>query len=291
MPLNKFTAMKSLLLLLFLTRVAQSFDVASPRQNGRSVSVALKMMPWDVLSANTKAPQSLSNRDNQAIQACRSALASPRVPSCRLIECEFPPLGSLNKLGDGSLQSAQQVDRANLEFCLKLVKSLTPLLPGPKVWLVTSSAASPTLRDGAEKKLPGRTHYLRQGLPPVKGKDICVLCSPSSSSDYSYAQQLVDNGVAVVLVNGLAKTPKSIDERATMAYFLKPLTYNSMVAGYLVRAYPRPWTTLGGFEETLDTVDDATILVAGTNTPDLRASVRLVQKYADEQALQQRRQS
>ena len=71
-----------------------------------------------------------------------------------------------------------------------------------------------------------------------------------------------------------------------MAYFLKPLTYNSQVAGYLIRQYPGKWTTIDAISKnTLGVFDDEDILVRKTNTPDLRESVRLVQKSADERAI------
>ena len=76
-----------------------------------------------------------------------------------------------------------------------------------------------------------------------------------------------------------------------MAYFMKPLTYNSQVAGYLLRQYPGKWTTLDSFsKEVLGTYSDAEILVKGTNTPDLRSSGRLVQKSVDERAIRARSQ-
>ena len=75
-----------------------------------------------------------------------------------------------------------------------------------------------------------------------------------------------------------------------MAYFFKPLTYNSQVAGYLIRSYPSPWTTIdAATNQVLETADDNQILVRNTNTPDLRNSVKLVQKSFDERAIQARR--
>jgi hypothetical protein len=92
-----------------------------------------------------------------------------------------------------------------------------------------------------------------------------------------------------------------------MAYYLKPLTNNSVVAGVLLRRYPGRWTVLGttaaGAAETttaarsslsstkqkspppqprlvvpLGSFTDEEILVPKTNTPDLRPAVRLVQR-------------
>ena len=104
------------------------------------------------------------------------------------------------------------------------------------------------------------------------------------------AQRLVSNGNAVVLVNGLAKGPKSVSGAATMSYFLKPLTCNSSIADFLIGSYPGPWTvveaaaaaaaaTAGGNVITttitvLATLTDAEIWVPGTNTLDLRAAIR-----------------
>ena len=52
-----------------------------------------------------------------------------------------------------------------------------------------------------------------------------------------------------------------------MAYFLKPLTYNSQIAGYLVRCYPGKWVTIdAASKQVLGTFDDAEILVGNTNT-------------------------
>jgi hypothetical protein len=84
--------------------------------------------------------------------------------------------------------------------------------------------------------------------------------------------------------------PNSVSNRATMGYFLKPLTYNSQVAGYLIRQYPGPWVTLdAATKKVLGTWSDSEILVQESNTPDLRPAGRLVQKSVDERAIQGRR--
>ena len=73
---------------------------------------------------------------------------------------------------------------------------------------------------------------------------------------------------------------------ATMAYFLKPLTYNSMVSGFLIRSYPGPWTVLDAVtKQSLGTFSDQEILFKQSNTPDLRAPGRLVQKATDDRAI------
>lgn len=74
-----------------------------------------------------------------------------------------------------------------------------------------------------------------------------------------------------------------------MAYFLKPLTYNSQIAGFLVRSYPSLWTVLDAeTKHVLGSFSDDEILVKKTNTPDLRPSGRLVQRSVDERAIRAR---
>ena len=74
-----------------------------------------------------------------------------------------------------------------------------------------------------------------------------------------------------------------------MAYYSKPLTYNSQVAGFLIRSYPSLWTVLDAQSKAvLGSFTDGEILVDKTNTPDLRESGRLVQKSVDERAIQAR---
>jgi hypothetical protein len=75
-----------------------------------------------------------------------------------------------------------------------------------------------------------------------------------------------------------------------MAYFFKPLTYNSQIAGYLVRSFPQLWTTVDATGKmVLGSCDDKDILVPNTNTPDLRQSVKQVQKSVDDMAILARR--
>jgi len=73
-----------------------------------------------------------------------------------------------------------------------------------------------------------------------------------------------------------------------MAYFLKPLTYNSQIAGYLIRNYPNDWITVSSLNNKcviLDSSKDGDILVKGTNTPDLRNAVALVSKFVSDYAI------
>lgn len=147
--------------------------------------------------------QNHKNSDNQAIQAIKTAVAKPKTPQLRLIECEFPPLQALNKLGDGSLQSAKQVDAANLAFGAKCCKALSPLL-GNRPTLLTSSSATASFVQQAQKAF-GQTASLKNGPPQgTTRSDIFVLVAPSGR-DYVVAKQLATQGATVVLINGFAK--------------------------------------------------------------------------------------
>ena len=152
--------------------------------------------------------------DNQAIRAVQAALSKPKTPSFRLIECEFPPLTALNKLGDGSLQSANQVDAANLAFGVALCRALAPPLSFGKnaaVTLMTSASATNSFTQKAAKAY-SNVHSLRNGLPPeANQKSIFILVAPSGR-DYAAAQQLAENGSTVILVNGFAKVCRKQSE-------------------------------------------------------------------------------
>ena len=54
----------------------------------------------------------------------------------------------------------------------------------------------------------------------------------------------------------ILKDPKSIPPYAKMAYYLKPLTYNSSIYGYLTRQYPKPWTVVDATNKVLGTFTD-----------------------------------
>lgn len=246
-------------------------------------------------SKGASIPSSPAARDDQAINAIKASIKSPRNPTMPLIECEFPALQALNKLGDGSLRSVLEVEDANLSFVEKLLKSISPIsFLGPKTWLLVGSAASNSLLRKSEntaKKCRSIVHSLKDGLPEVEKGDVCVLITPSTKRDYDDASRIASDGIAaaVILQNGFAKDAKSVPSSATMAYFLKPLTYNSQVAGYLIRQYPGKWTTIdAASKNVLGEFDDEDILVRKTNTPDLRESVRRVQKSADERAIKAR---
>lgn len=280
------------LLLLGLLGSAVSFTASNSRATRRPSATKAFLFNLGAASGSTaKIPSSTNDRDNAAIAAVKAAIQKPRDPSCPLIECEFPALTALNKLGDGSLRSSLEAEDANAAFVNKLVGGLSNPFFGPSVSLVLSSSASNALINKVQKKVKGATLYsLKEGMPDVQGKDsVCIFLTPSSQRDYQAARSLAESGCSTVVVNASFKDQKSIPASATMAYFVKPLTYNSQVAGYLIRSYPSLWTVLDSQSKSvLGSYTDEQILVQRTNTPDLRESGRLVQKSVDERAIQAR---
>ncbi|KAL7512328.1 hypothetical protein ACHAXN_009266 [Cyclotella atomus] len=263
--------------LLALLPLCISSFTPNPRRNPIATKLHLS-------SQSIPAAQS---RDKQAIAGIKSALSLPK-PT--LIECEFPPLLELNKLGDGSLRSSLQAEDANVAFVSKLVREIGIPLIGPKVNVLVSSSASGSFLGKIKSKVKSGVRSLKdEGAVKDLGKnDVCVVLTPSSTKDYRIAKELAEGGFKTVIVNGLFKDPKSIPPFATMAYYLKTLTYNSQVSGYLIRQYPNPWTVVDTTNKVLGKFTDKEILVDKTNTPDLRNSVRLAQKNADEKAIRDR---
>ena len=295
-----------------LVGVVNSFTLSSSSLSVSSSTSTSSSRRTILAASNTASiPSSTDNRDKQAIDSTKKAIDKPRNSNFPLIELEFPPLQSLNKLGDGSLRSTIEVDDANLKFVSKLVKSLSLDVINPfkssiqKITLVISSSSTNSFRTKAQK-------IATKGIDVIDSSAVVqeenavgmvyIFISPSSRGDYMMAQQLAANNAnicksSVVIVNGFAKGPNSISGLATMSYYLKPLTYNSQIAGYLIRSYPSLWTVLdssggGGVKaaKVLTTYTDKDILVQGTNTPDLRASGKLVQKSVDERAIAARSQ-
>ena len=69
-------------------------------------------------------------RDQQAILAIQAAIKAPKTSSLPLIECEFPPLAALNRLGDGSLRSANLVDDVSYDILFRSHARHRPGQPG-----------------------------------------------------------------------------------------------------------------------------------------------------------------
>lgn len=69
----------------------------------------LSMALFEFGQAKYGIPKSVNDRDNQAISGIKAAIQKPQY-GITLVECEFPPLQALNKLGDGSLRSTLEAE-------------------------------------------------------------------------------------------------------------------------------------------------------------------------------------
>jgi hypothetical protein len=176
-------------------------------------------------------PSSPADRDASALSSVRYAISRPRVASFPLVECEFPSLPALNKLGDGSFRSSMEAEDANVAFVARLVRGLSSPVPllGPRVSVVTSASASESLVEKVWRSLAGKGGGGRGGVYSLRGgrggrgessipegggkkggggggrKEVFVFLTPSSQGDYRAARSLVESGRAVVIVNGSFK--------------------------------------------------------------------------------------
>jgi hypothetical protein len=196
-------------LLLLLIVGSNSFSTSNFQVTQRHpTQVALFNFGGAASGGTAKIPSSTNDRDNQAIAAVKAAIQNPRDPRNPLIECEFPALVALNKLGDGSLRSTLEAEDANVAFASKLVKGIAPApFLGPNVALVVSSSASNSFLKKAQKVKGATLFSLRDGIPEVTKEDVCIFLTPSSRNDYQAAKSLAEScaAKAVVVVNGFAK--------------------------------------------------------------------------------------
>ena len=210
------TSSTSTLLLLFIclffgTSVVLSFTLPSNIliQPTHRLSSSTTTQTYLFGSSSAKIPSSQSERDNAAIASIKSAISNPRIKSFPLIECEFPALSALNKLGDGSLRSSLEAEDANVAFVNKLVGGISTPFFGPSISLVISSSSSNAFINKVQKKVKGATLIsLKDGSIPgilEKKDNVCIFLTPSSPKDYQAARTLAEYGLATVLVNGSFK--------------------------------------------------------------------------------------
>ena len=180
---------------------------------------------------SARIPSSPADRDVSAIASVRSAIIKPRSATFPLIECEFPSLSALNKLGDGSLRSSMEAEDAIVAFVAKLVGGLSSPIPvlGPRVSVVTSTSASESLVEKIRKLVAGKGGGGGGGVYSLKGgssipeqggkgggggkKEVFVFLTPSSQGDYRAARSIAESGRAVVIVNGSFKVRDRVCRR------------------------------------------------------------------------------
>ena len=226
-------------------------------------------------AAAARIPPSPADRDASAISSVRNALSKPRSATFPLIECEFPSLPSLNKLGDGSLRSSMEAEDSNVSFVARLVGGLSspmPVLFGPKVSVVTSTSAPASLVEKVRKSVSsgkgggggGVVVYSLKGggssiIPERAGgggkKEVFVFLTPSSMGDYRAARELAESGRAVVIVNGSFKVrvvcppPRAVCRRRVVVPIIRPLpaccSRKKKQKTYMISAnFPQPLSSL-----------------------------------------------
>lgn len=208
-PTMKSTIFPTALLLLY-SHCCTSFTPPAHR-NPHRPHTKLNILPAKGI------PVTATARDKQAISSIKSALSLPR-PT--LLECEFPPLSSLNKLGDGSLRSSLQVEDANVAFVAKLAKEIASPF-GPMVAVYVSSSASNSLLAKVRSKVKNAYSLKDEGIQGNFGKDgVCILLTPSSQKDYRVARELAESGCKTVIVNGLFKVSACLCSRFAILVFI-----------------------------------------------------------------------
>ncbi len=78
---------------------------------------------------------------------------------------------------------------------------------GPKINVLTSTAASNSFYSKVVSKIKyAKVYSLKDDLSDkINKKDICVLITPSSGTDFRFAKNLAGSGQVVVIVNAVAK--------------------------------------------------------------------------------------
>mmetsp|Transcript_27187 Transcript_27187/g.38251 ORF Transcript_27187/g.38251 Transcript_27187/m.38251 type:complete len:112 (-) Transcript_27187:622-957(-) len=99
------------LVFLFLAHMAAAFPIAS---NGVRPTSSLQMGIFGG-PAIPKIPK--AGDQQQAIDGIKAAIFSPKNPSFPLLECEFPPLQALNKLGEYVCVKKRFVKFLSRVFC------------------------------------------------------------------------------------------------------------------------------------------------------------------------------
>lgn len=206
-----FSPLMSLLLLGLLDSMVASFTISQSSSPRPSTSTRIHLFG---VGSGPRIPASPSDRDSSAASSVRSALARPRTPSYPLVECEFPALAALNKLGDGSLRSSLEAEDANVAFAARLAGGIAVPVFGPDVTLVVSSSASNALLGKVRKRVRGAAIVsAKDGVPEAsgKGKDggVFVFLTPTSQRDYQTARALAESGRPTVLVNGSFKASQN----------------------------------------------------------------------------------
>jgi hypothetical protein len=225
------------------------------------------LQPKRQLSGLPPVPTSYDEIHAQAIASVAQGLKAGK----RRLEVEFPPIAQTNKISDGSASSQATVRRANVAFNAKVAAALSK--SAARVLVLCEDAA--TLQEMLRAVLPSNAFCAlikdAASLGPRKG-DIILSCQPANSKSWIASAQL-ESEAPVIVLNGFQYNGyKAFD----MAYYLKPMTFNSGICGYCIRSFPYDWVVWSA--KTAQPIDYSVEFVEaqGCLRPDLqRISLRL----------------
>jgi len=216
--------------------------------------------------ATAKLPKSYDEIHAQAIASIEASLAG----GYRAVEVEFPAIASVNKQSDGSASSQAMVRKANVVFVAKVAAALSAGGRCERVFLLAGDRA--TLQELSRAGLPQSTvlGVLQDGAPSAGARDVILVATPAETRQWAGAL-LLSRQSPVVVLNGACNNGYKGFE---MAYYLKPMTFNSQVNGYVTRQLPGAWMVLSGTDGSRVAMDVTFVQTPDSFRPDLQAISR-----------------
>jgi hypothetical protein len=130
------------------------------------------------------------------------------------------------------------VRRANVEFNVKVAGALAAR--GRQQRVVVLCGDSLTLQAMSQAQLPALAVCAlvkdAEGVG-ITSSDVVMTCQPADAQAWMAVAKLAAQAPVVVL-NGFQYNGYKAFE---MAYYLKPMTFNSGICGYCIRRYPADW--------------------------------------------------
>lgn len=183
--------------------------------------------------AKSGVPGNYDEVHSQAIAAVESGLQG----GLRRLEVDFPPLGALNKMGDGSAKGRQLMLTNNCIFIVKLVSALSR---SRKVLVLTCEPGQinelrkliPT--SGTSKiELASLPNGVKLNAENFTQKGVVIVFSPADSDQWRTASK-IGSLVPTIVVNGLFNNGYA---DFTPTYYFKPISG----WGYLIKKHPENW--------------------------------------------------
>ena len=209
------------------------FDFLSPKKAIPGISYSSPSSS----QARPRVPQNYDEIHEQSFLGIEAGLRQ----GLRRMEVEFPPIPQVNRLSDGSASSQAMVRRANVAYAAKAAARLAPPAPA-RLHLLCGDRA--TLDELLRAALPktAAVGLLRDFSPAAAGPgDAALVVTPADAQQWAAAARVGD-AAPVAVLNGVFNNGWPGFESA---YYLRPMTFNSGVCGYLLRQFPAAWTVPG----------------------------------------------